>query len=133
MDEVHRDAIRHSTTALVKDMEVSEVVDHLFQNGIVNDYKRGQIMAKTTRHEKVRTLLDQLTRSSDHAFDVFLQALNDTNQEHLARAVEKNLELLLNDPVYDDITTLEEDCIAYFKLDAGKCTTGTPQDQGLVG
>ena len=102
MSDVHREVIRRSHNLLVRDLDVSDIIDEMIQNGIINDNKRQVIMAGKTRQERVRDFLDILQRSGAKAFPVFIDALRNV-APFLANAVESKLEELHTYDNLDDI------------------------------
>ena len=83
MTAEHKDAIRVCYAQLVEDMEPINVLDHLVK--IMSTDQKEKIQDKyKTRSDQVRVLLDALLLKSDEVFEMFMSALDDSTQGHLA-------------------------------------------------
>ena len=70
------------------DSENSLLIDKLFADGVLNASEKERITAETTNYRKNRVLLDTVSRKYQSAYDMFLQALKDVGQEHIATDLE---------------------------------------------
>ncbi|XP_048586963.1 uncharacterized protein LOC5503897 isoform X2 [Nematostella vectensis] len=94
MKEEHRKILRKHRVELARDLEVHKVLYNL--TSLLSESDEEEIKSFKTRQERAEELLTMLTKRGEHAFEVFVKALNMSNQRHLAN-------ILLNE-VPDDVT-----------------------------
>nr|XP_022343163.1 caspase-2-like [Crassostrea virginica] len=94
MDQIHKDALRRTRVALVKDLNVDHISDDLLAKDIFTPLMMEYIMSERTRIDKVRRLLDDLVRRGPNAYKSFLEVLNDTRHDFLAEKILRNEEII---------------------------------------
>lgn len=94
MDQIHKDALRRTRVALVKDLDVNNVCDELLSQDIFTQLMMEYIMSERTRIDKVRRLLDDLVRRGPDAYLKFLEVLKKSGYPFLADQIVKNEEIL---------------------------------------
>lgn len=94
MDQIHKDALRRTRVALVKDLDVNNVCDELLSQDIFTQLMMEYIMSERTRIDKVRRLLDDLVRRGPDAYQKFLDVLKKSGYPFLADQIVKNEEIL---------------------------------------
>lgn len=94
MDQIHKDALRRTRVALVKDLDVNNVCDELLSQDIFTQLMMEYIMSERTRIDKVRRLLDDLVRRGPDAYLKFLDVLKKSGYPFLADQIVKNEEIL---------------------------------------
>ena len=77
--------IRINYFTLVDQLDVDSglLLDRLYESGALVFREVATIKAKPTRHEKSEMLLDLVSKFSTSNFDKFLQALKESNHEHV--------------------------------------------------
>ena len=68
MDLSHRNNLRYCRQKIVEDLDVVDVIDHLIENGILDDEAQERILAERTRRAQVRCLLDTLPSRGPRAY-----------------------------------------------------------------
>ncbi|XP_078576043.1 uncharacterized protein LOC144861846 isoform X1 [Branchiostoma floridae x Branchiostoma japonicum] len=78
MSEHHKLILRHNRRIIVENLNVTSVLDYLFQEDVLTDEMMQTIGAipEQRTNERVRELLDILPSRGDRAFGVFCQALD---------------------------------------------------------
>lgn len=94
MEQIHKDALRRTRVALVRDLDVNNISDELLSQDIFTQLMMEYIMSERTRIDKVRRLLDDLVRRGPDAYERFLNVLNKTGYEFLAKLIKQNEEIL---------------------------------------
>lgn len=94
MDQIHKDALRRTRVALVKDLDVNNICDELLSQDIFTQLMMEYIMSERTRIDKVRRLLDDLVRRGPDAYERFLDVLKKTGYDFLANLIKQNEEIL---------------------------------------
>lgn len=90
MDQIHKDALRRTRVAIVRDLDVDHICDDVLEKDIFTQLMMEYIMAERTRIDKVRRLLDDLVRRGPNAYQAFLQVLDTTGYQHLAQQIRQN-------------------------------------------
>lgn len=91
MDQVHKETLLRTRVELVKDLDVNdEVCDELLSQDIFTELMIEYIVAEHTRMDKVRRLLDDLSRRGSNAYNGFLVALKKTGYDFLASKIVEN-------------------------------------------
>ena len=75
MEKAHRLTLRHCRQKIVEDLDVTDVLDSLIENEIVDEEQLETIQSRSTRAARVRCLLDTLPTRGPRAFQTFLGAL----------------------------------------------------------
>ena len=78
MEAAHRKNLRLSRQKIVDDLDVSDVIDHLLENSIVDEEDYQRILAEKTRKARARSLLDLLAVRGPRAYPVFVAALQES-------------------------------------------------------
>lgn len=94
MDQIHRDALRRTRVALVKDLDVNNVWYELLSQDIFTPLMIEHIMVEGTRNDKVCRLLNTLVEMGTNAYQVFLNVLQTTGYEFLANQIVQNEEMI---------------------------------------
>uniref|UniRef100_A0A8W8JXW5 Caspase-2 n=1 Tax=Magallana gigas TaxID=29159 RepID=A0A8W8JXW5_MAGGI len=94
MDQIHRDALRRTRVALVKDLDVNIVCDELLSQDIFTPLMIEHIMVEGTRNDKVCRLLNTLVEIGTNAYQAFLNVLQTTGYEFLANQIVQNEEMI---------------------------------------
>lgn len=94
MDQIHKDALRRTRVALVKDLDVNNIQDELLAQDIFTQLMMEYIVAERTRIDKVRRLLDDLVRRGPDAYQKFLDVLRKTGYQFLANLIIQNEEIV---------------------------------------
>lgn len=94
MDQIHKDALRRTRVALVKDLDVNVICNELLNKDIFTPLMVEHIMAEGTRNDKVCRLLDTLVEIGTNAYQAFLQVLKKTGYEFLANQIVQNEEMI---------------------------------------
>ena len=97
MPEIHREAIRKMQRIFVQDLDVADIMPHMVEGGVISDKKRDDILARSTRIERVETFLDILKRSGSNALPIFQDALLDSNYPHLYETLKEQLQLQMKE------------------------------------
>lgn len=91
MDKKHRDLLRRNRLTLVQDLEVSQLLNYLFQENCLSENDLETIKAEQSRRIQAEKLLDILPRRGPQSFDVFCRALANTDgQGHLVDLLKTN-------------------------------------------
>ena len=92
MTDRHREILERSSSVLLNDLDVNDVVPHLSAEGILtaNDVATIHAAGQTTRRNKVTVLLDIIPRRGDDAYETFVK--------------------LLHKPLYTEVRAIEADC-----------------------
>ena len=80
MSPERKKAIQKKTVDLVENLEIKELLNILTAKEVLRKRQLSDISALTTREEKVEKLLDIISRKSNNTYDVFCDALKDTEQ-----------------------------------------------------
>jgi len=77
--------IRDKYEFLLGNMEVknSGLLDRLFQDNVLSQEEMESIRSERTSYEQNENLLMLLSRKTTNEFDLFLNALSDTQQQHI--------------------------------------------------
>lgn len=94
MDQIHRDALRRTRVALVKDLDVNNVCDELLSQDFFTPLMIEHIMVEGTRNDKVCRLLNTLVEIGTNAYQAFLKVLKTTGYEFLANQIVQNEEMI---------------------------------------
>lgn len=86
IDNEHSLMVQRNYMTLVDNLDVDcgHLLDRLYEAGALTGREMAAINAKSTKHEKSETLLDLVSKFSPANFEIFLQALEDSSQEHVA-------------------------------------------------
>lgn len=84
MTDSHKERLVQCYTTLVDNMIVDGVLVHLISAHILTFREVEEITYHGVRAIQVQALLNTLIRKPDHAFDKFIEALQSTQQGHLA-------------------------------------------------
>lgn len=91
MEKKHRDLLRKNRLALIQDLEATQLLNFLLQEGGLTESDVEIIKAQPTRTAKAEKLLDTLPRRGPKSFDVFYRALSTTDgQSHLVDLLKAN-------------------------------------------
>lgn len=85
MEDLHRDILRKKHSLLVREMTPELVVEHLYSDFILTLEMKENVLSQLTTFAKSRKILDYLPKRGQKAFFSFCQALEKSNQVHLAR------------------------------------------------
>ncbi|XP_078574990.1 uncharacterized protein LOC144861136 isoform X2 [Branchiostoma floridae x Branchiostoma japonicum] len=91
MSDHHRDVIRKKYVPLSRDLEARYVTPYLYQEGVLTEEMMEDLAAipDERRSYKARKLLDIIMTRGDRAFDVFKQALEEAEYQHLVALLEE--------------------------------------------
>ena len=92
MQKEDRDSLRRNFVRLVREIPVDPVVDRLFQDKILTDEQREEILSKNNSYSKARDLIATLQRRGPHAFDRFCSALVAEGKGNLANLLRNSNE-----------------------------------------
>ena len=81
-------AIQKNYKFLVDHLDFNHVRDHLMQEGILNNEICEEIDAEKTRSKQIRKFLGILPKRGPNAFPAFIKALNESNNEFIAKYLE---------------------------------------------
>ncbi|KAL4226571.1 hypothetical protein ACF0H5_014556 [Mactra antiquata] len=84
MENTHRESLRKNWIFLIDNIEVDELLDHLYGESVFTQDMCEQIKAQTTRKDQVTHLLFTLQRRGPLAFSKFLAGLEATSQKFIA-------------------------------------------------
>ena len=84
MTKKNRSLLRKHRVDLVKRLDPDDVINILVSKDALHDRDISKLTSKSIREEKVEYLLDALAGRQDGVYDIFVDALMDTGQEHLA-------------------------------------------------
>ena len=59
------------------------LLSYLFQHEVLDEHETAEIRALAVRHKKNEKLLDFILRSAPAQYEQFLEALNESGQEHV--------------------------------------------------
>ena len=90
--EVYRDVLQDKRKILLENLDSEFLIDYLLAAGVINDSMREDFNSKRTVHDQNSYLLDLLLRRGSTGFTAFLQALDQTNQQHLSQVLRKTVE-----------------------------------------
>uniref|UniRef100_A0A8W8K3L4 CARD domain-containing protein n=1 Tax=Magallana gigas TaxID=29159 RepID=A0A8W8K3L4_MAGGI len=108
MDLVQKGAILRTRVALVNDLDVSdELCDALMSQDIFSPLMIEYIMAQHTRMDKVRRLLDDLSRRGSNAYHGFLWALRNAGSSEDIPQQSKSEEPDFKPQPQDEVTVHE--------------------------
>jgi len=88
MQRTDAERLRVSRIAIVDDLDVHRVLDHLVQNNIIVPEDHELIRSKPTSKDRARLLLDILPTRGPNAFSIFVQALREAKYDWLADKLE---------------------------------------------
>nr|CAB3227789.1 caspase-2 [Phallusia mammillata] len=88
MDPSHRLLLNAHRVQLLKDLDADEVLQILVSKQILNDRLVDRIQSKPTQFDKNVEFLTLLAKRGPAAFSLFVAALNETGQVHLAQLFE---------------------------------------------
>ena len=88
MDKIGAESLRINRTFLVENVETGEIIDELFAADVLSNDDLERINSETTSGDKVKMLLDKLSKRGQLAYEEFKKAL----QKHQAFIVEKLIE-----------------------------------------
>ena len=94
MNNVHRNILQTSCTYLIDNItSVEGICDYLMTDGILDPGLKDTILTKTPKPKgQIRELIyNQLPKRGPTAFDCFIDALNNTNQEYIAKHLNNQL------------------------------------------
>ena len=87
-EEPWEEAIRSNRVALVKTIDVRDILSYLIQNKIISLDEQEEIKSYRTRRERVEALIDKLPSKGPKGFTVFVQSLSE-DYEDLSRSLQK--------------------------------------------
>ena len=90
MTNAHRTVLRKNHTRLYKEMILVELIEVLYQKEVVLDYDKERLHAEKTRTDRAILLLHILRDKRDECFGLFVKALCQTQQCHLANILMPN-------------------------------------------
>ena len=90
MTEAHRTILRKNHCQLYEDLDLDELIEHLYQNKVILALDKERLQAKKTRTHKAIELLHILPDKRDECFILFVNALCKTHQCHLANILVTN-------------------------------------------
>lgn len=91
MEDRDRRKLQKNRLAMLADLEVSEILDYLFQERILSNDECERIRVKETKLDRSRFLLDLLPSKGPKAFACFVSALEkDTGNMWLADLLKKD-------------------------------------------
>ncbi|KAK3104537.1 hypothetical protein FSP39_004519 [Pinctada imbricata] len=90
MDEIHKSALKRTRVALVEDLDVDHIYDHLLSEEIFTSLMLEYIKGERNRIDKTRRLLDDLPRRGPLAYKKFLICLRKCEYGFLADKIEHN-------------------------------------------
>ena len=80
----HRQALIDHYTFLMEEMEADgKLLDYLLQYEVLDEQELDEIRALTVKHERNAKLLDSILRTTSAQYDMFLEALKESKQEHV--------------------------------------------------
>lgn len=92
MEKKHRELLRRNRVALVQDLDAKQLLNYIWQEGILTDNDVETIKVESTRNARAEKLLDIIPRRGPKAFDVFCEALNgNEGQRHLVFLLKANI------------------------------------------
>nr|XP_032818164.1 caspase-9 [Petromyzon marinus]XP_032818165.1 caspase-9 [Petromyzon marinus] len=91
MDEQHRLKLRRLRVTLVKDLDPKALYDYLVANDIFSDDMIEEIHNSGTRRERASKMLMELEKRGSRALPIFIEALDDSKQSHLADIIREEL------------------------------------------
>ena len=89
MEKYDVEALRATHVKLVKHLDIN-IIDHLYQEKILQDEHLAKIRSRDTPQAKNRLFLTILKTRGPTAYAIFLNKLPDLGQEHLKGEIEKN-------------------------------------------
>lgn len=92
MDSRHKVAFLKARIKLLKDLDLSDLLEYLIQWGIISIEDSAKIKVNETQGGQAQCLLDILPRRGARAFEDFSRALLQTNQRHLQEALHETLD-----------------------------------------
>ena len=66
MEKSYKNILRRSRQKIVDDLDVTDVLDHLLSEEVVNEEQMEEILSRPTRVARVRCLLDILVKQGSH-------------------------------------------------------------------
>lgn len=103
MEENHKETIRRNYTFLIGNMMPESVMDFLLQENVITPYMKEDIEVCRTRRDKIVKMIDILIRRGPSAFNVFIDALRNTDQEFVAQKLLSNLQNDQNQNVLQEL------------------------------
>ena len=90
MTDENRKRLIRNRVLLARDLTIegTSLLDFLVQEGVLSENMMEEVASGKTRYEQVKKLLDIIPRRSNDAFSIFCSALRETEQDHLAEALE---------------------------------------------
>lgn len=86
------EVFRSNRVALVKTIDVRDILDYLIQCKIISIDEQDEIKSHRTRRERVEALIDKLHMKGSRGFDVFVKALSE-DYEDLSKSLQKGLSI----------------------------------------
>lgn len=93
MTDVHKLNLRKYRTALVANMDINAMMNHIVSDAVLNDRDIDTINSKSTKSEKIECFLNALSIRPDPEYKKFIEILKKTSQQHLAKLLEKSEEV----------------------------------------
>ncbi|KAI1897141.1 hypothetical protein AGOR_G00080130 [Albula goreensis] len=85
MDATHRQILQRNRSNLVRELDPSSLYDGLLSRGIFTQDMIDEIQSAGTRRDQARQLVRDLETRGSRAFAAFLEGLQETGQDHMAR------------------------------------------------
>ncbi|XP_029362255.1 caspase-9 [Echeneis naucrates] len=88
MEERHREILQRNRTSVVKDLDPSNIYDHLLEKGVFTQDMIDEIKSSGTRRDQARQLLRDLETRGSRAFPLFLLCLEETGHHSLVELLQ---------------------------------------------
>ena len=89
LTESERQKLQAVASRVEENLQVDEVIVHLFSRGVITHRKRAELEeVPRTSYEKSRMVFDHVFTSSYDKVMIFRDVLNETNQQHIARLID---------------------------------------------
>ena len=85
MDPADKDKIRNNFVFLIQNLVIADVIDNLYETEVLTDGMKEMVEVERTNRSKISKLLELLTRRGPEAYAKFIQSLNSSGQEFIAR------------------------------------------------
>nr|ARF07503.1 caspase [Pomacea canaliculata] len=94
MEPLQRKVLQQNWTFLIQNISTDEslLVDHLYEMNTVTINEMEVVRTQSPMRNKVVKLLEILQRKSPEAFHQFIEALERSNQSHIAHRLNESLE-----------------------------------------
>ena len=94
MDDVHLRCLQDRHIFLLKNLQVKDLIDYLYQKRVISFQMMEEIETEKQRADQAKALLRKLPTRGPEAFEGFIYALECSNQEFIAKDLKNTVRQL---------------------------------------